>query len=250
MPGPYSRPHADANPAPVTPAPLAVVVGGGPAGLMAAEVLAAGGARCTCTTRMPSVGRKFLLAGKGGLNLTHAEDFEAFVARYGARRHARSRRCCAASAPQQLRDWAAGLGIDTFVGSSGRVFPTDMKAAPLLRAWLHRLRAQGVQLPHAASLAGLGRRRRRGAHSALRFDTPQGESVVTGRCGGAGAGRRQLVAAGFGRRLGAVAACAWRRRWRRCAPSNCGFDVGGAPRTAAARMAGATISRALCRARR
>ncbi len=155
----------------------AIVVGGGPAGLMAAEVLAIGGATVHLYDAMPSVGRKFLLAGKGGLNLTHAEDFEPFVSRYGARAPelgALLRRFT----PQQLRDWAAGLGIDTFVGSSGRVFPQHMKAAPLLRAWLHRLRTQGVQfhmrhrwLGWASAPGGAGPR-------LLRFGTPHGEGCV------------------------------------------------------------------------
>ena len=94
---------------------------------------------------MPSVGRKFLLAGKGGLNLTHSEPFDAFVVALRRRAARRSSRCCDAFDAQALRDWAHGLGIETFVGTSGRVFPTDMKAAPLLRAWLHRLRGAGVQ---------------------------------------------------------------------------------------------------------
>ncbi len=121
----------------------AAVIGAGPAGLMAAEVLAAGGAHVDVFDAMPSVGRKFLLAGRGGLNLTHSEALEAFLGRFGA--------ACSALepslrvfGPQALRDWARGLGIDTFVGTSGRVFPQEMKAAPLLRAWLHRLRRAGV----------------------------------------------------------------------------------------------------------
>lgn len=121
-----------------------MVVGGGPAGLMAAEVLAEGGAVVDLYDAMPSVGRKFLLAGKGGLNLTHSEAAERFVTRYGERQREVGAMLHHFDAAQ-LRAWAAGLGIDTFVGSSGRVFPTDMKAAPLLRAWLQRLRAQGVR---------------------------------------------------------------------------------------------------------
>ena len=115
------------------------IVGGGPAGLMAAEVLSRAGTAVDLYDAMPSVGRKFLLAGKGGLNLTHAEPFEAFVTRFGARA-ATLRPLLEAFGPAQLRDWCEGLGIATFVGSSRRVFPTDMKAAPLLRAWLQRLR--------------------------------------------------------------------------------------------------------------
>ncbi len=120
------------------------VVGGGPAGLMAAEVLAGHGFAVDLYDGMPSVGRKFLLAGKGGLNLTHAEPAEAFVGRYGPRA-GDVRRWLEDFDSPGLRSWAAALGVETFVGSSGRVFPVDMKAAPLLRAWLHRLRLQGVR---------------------------------------------------------------------------------------------------------
>ena len=119
------------------------VIGGGPAGLMAAEVLAAAGVRVTVFDAMPSVGRKFLLAGRGGLNLTHSEPLDGFLVRYGARR-AELAPLIEAFGPAALREWAAALGVRTFVGSSGRVFPQQMKAAPLLRAWLARLRAAGV----------------------------------------------------------------------------------------------------------
>ncbi len=120
------------------------VVGGGPAGLMAAEVLARAGVQVDVFDAMPSVGRKFLLAGKGGLNLTHSEPIAAFAARFGARRNVMEP-LLHAFAPAALRDWVHGLGIATFVGSSGRVFPADMKAAPVLRAWLQRLRSMGVR---------------------------------------------------------------------------------------------------------
>lgn len=129
---------------PLEAIPRAAVIGGGPAGLMAAEVLLAGGARVDLYDAMPSVGRKFLLAGKGGLNLTHSEPDEPFRQRY--------REACTALSPMleafggpALREWARGLGVETFIGSSGRVFPTDLKAAPLLRAWLHRLREAGLR---------------------------------------------------------------------------------------------------------
>jgi len=110
---------------------------------MAAETLANGGCRVDVYDAMPSVGRKFLLAGKGGLNLTHAEAHEPFLSRYGASR-AWLARALGEFGPNAVRAWAQGLGVETFVGTSGRVFPADMKAAPLLRAWLHRLRHAGV----------------------------------------------------------------------------------------------------------
>ena len=121
----------------------AIVVGSGPAGLMAAEVMAEAGHGVTVLERMPSLGRRLLMAGRGGLNITHAEPFEAFLSRYGPEAewlapHLR------AFGPQAVRDWCAGLGIETFVGSSGRVFPVAMKASPLLRAWVRRLEALGV----------------------------------------------------------------------------------------------------------
>ena len=118
------------------------VIGAGPAGLMAADELQAGGAQVHVFDAMPSVGRKFLLAGIGGLNLTHSEPLPAFGARY-AQRAAALAPFIAAFGPDAVRAWAQALGVGTFVGSSGRVFPTDMKAAPLLRAWLHRLRGGG-----------------------------------------------------------------------------------------------------------
>lgn len=124
-------------------APVVAVIGGGPAGLMAAEVLAQAGIRVDLYDAMPSVGRKFLMAGKGGMNITHAEPFDAFLTRYGMQRD-RIEPLLRAFPPAALREWIHGLGIATFVGTSNRVFPTDMKAAPLLRAWLHRLREHGV----------------------------------------------------------------------------------------------------------
>jgi uncharacterized flavoprotein (TIGR03862 family) len=119
------------------------VVGAGPAGLMAAEVMARGGARVTVFDRMPAAGRKFLLAGRGGLNLTHSEPLETFLHRYGTAMP-RLRAAIGAFPPEKLRAWCEALGQETFVGSSGRVFPKSLKASPLLRAWIRRLDAAGV----------------------------------------------------------------------------------------------------------
>ncbi len=153
------------------PQPAVAIIGGGPAGLMAAEVLSKAGLRIDVYDAMPSVGRKFLLAGRGGLNLTHAEAADRFVARYGTRREEVGR-WLAEFGPRQLREWAQQLGIATFVGSSGRVFPQEMKAAPLLRAWLHRLRGNGVVFHARHRWLGWN------ADGALRFATPSGETRV------------------------------------------------------------------------
>jgi len=154
----------------------AAVVGAGPAGLMAAEQLAAAGWRVHVYDAMPSAGRKFLLAGKGGLNLTHSEPAAAFLGRYGERAPW-VRPWLEAFGAQQVRAWAHGLGVDTFVGTSGRVFPQEMKAAPLLRAWLHRLRhpepgGEPVRFHMRHRWLGFG------DGGALRFATPDGERVV------------------------------------------------------------------------
>lgn len=121
------------------------VFGGGPAGLMAAEVLSAAGRSVTVYEAMPTVARKFLLAGKSGLNLTHSEDYPLFRGRFGASGE-RLQAALDGFTPQALRHWADGLGAETFVGSSGRVFPRAMKGSPLLRAWLRRLEARGVRI--------------------------------------------------------------------------------------------------------
>lgn len=128
----------------IPPTKSVAIIGGGPAGLMAAEVIASAGHSVSVFDAMPSVGRKFLLAGVGGMNITHAEPAEDFRARYSA--NAQFINSLKQFDADALRQWVHGLGIDTFVGSSGRVFPTDMKAAPLLRAWLHRLRELGVKI--------------------------------------------------------------------------------------------------------
>lgn len=146
------------------------IIGGGPAGLMAAEVLAAGGVAVDVYDAMASSGRKFLLAGKGGMNITHSEAYDAFVARYGAR-SAEADAWLRGFTPQDVRDWIHGLGIDTFVGTSGRVFPLEMKAAPLLRAWLHRLRESGVRLHTRHRWQGW-------RDGQLVFATPEGETLV------------------------------------------------------------------------
>ncbi len=147
------------------------IIGGGPAGLMAAETARAGGARIDLYDAMPSVGRKFLLAGKGGLNLTHAEPPEQFLSRYGERR-AQLAPLLASFGSDALRNWARDLGIETFVGSSGRIFPTDLKAAPLLRAWLRRLRQAGVQFHVRHRWCGWDEQ------GALRFAAPSGSRSI------------------------------------------------------------------------
>jgi uncharacterized flavoprotein (TIGR03862 family) len=155
----------------VTTPRTVAVVGGGPAGLMAAEVLSVAGVAVTVYERMPSVGRKFLMAGRGGLNLTHSEELEAFLGRYGAAQPT-LRPLLEAFTPAALVAWAEGLGQETHVGSSGRVFPKSHKASPLLRAWLARLRAQGVEVLTRHEWLGWD------ADGALRFRTPQGEVVA------------------------------------------------------------------------
>ncbi len=162
------------NPEPLlqVPHPFRVaVIGGGPAGLMAAEALSAGGARVDLYDGLPSVGRKFLLAGRGGLNLTHSEAEQPFRARY-AEAEAALTPALQAFGADSLRAWAAELGVETFVGTSGRVFPRDLKAAPLLRAWLHRLRAAGVVFHTRHRWTGWD------DAGALVFQSPAGTSTV------------------------------------------------------------------------
>ncbi len=131
----------------------AAVIGAGPAGLMAAEEMAKAGLAVTVYDRMPSVGRKFLMAGRGGLNLTHTEPLDAFLPRYGKEASALAP-MIAAFPPEAVRAWSEGLGQPTFAGSSGRVFPQSFKASPLLRAWLRRLEQAGVMFKLRHSFAG------------------------------------------------------------------------------------------------
>jgi uncharacterized flavoprotein (TIGR03862 family) len=149
-------------------APFVAVLGGGPAGLMAAEVIAAGGCAVEVFDAMPSVGRKLLMAGRGGLNITHDEPRELFLSRYGARAGELAALIDAFD-PRALREWMSGLGVESFVGTSGKVFPVEMKAAPLLRAWLHRLREAGVEFHSRHRWLGWGE------DGALRFTCPDGE---------------------------------------------------------------------------
>jgi hypothetical protein len=155
-----------------TPAsPRVAVIGGGPAGLMAAEVLSQAGVCVDLYDAMPSVGRKLLLAGIGGLNITHSEDYKKFCSRYGAEQ-ALIQASLDQFTPEALRTWMHALGIDTFVGTSGRVFPKEMKAAPLLRAWLHRLRQKGVRFHVRHRWLGWGK------NGSLEFAGPDGDITV------------------------------------------------------------------------
>ncbi|MGA0530744.1 TIGR03862 family flavoprotein [Hansschlegelia sp. KR7-227] len=153
------------------PAPQAAVVGAGPAGLMAAERLAAAGCAVTVYDRMPSPARKFLLAGRGGLNLTHSEPIDRLLARYGETTPALER-AVRAFPPEALTAWCEGLGVETFVGTSGRVFPKSLKASPLLRAWLRRLSAAGVRIELRRRWTGFD------GDGGLTFETPEGAYVV------------------------------------------------------------------------
>ena len=206
-------------------APTVAVIGAGPAGLMAAEVLSLAGVAVDVYDAMPSVGRKFLLAGKGGLNITHAEPLPLFTTRYGARTHTIAP-WLNGFGPEALRQWVHGLGIDTFVGSTQRVFPADMKAAPLLRAWLHRLRhpSQGTPVGFRMRHRWMGDLHPTDAGWQLRFATPHGEQVAQAQA--------VVLALGGGSwpRLGSDGAWV---QWLSqqgvgvvpLQPSNCGFDM-------------------------
>ena len=203
------------------------IVGGGPAGLMAAEVISTRGGAVSVDVydAMASLGRKFLMAGKGGLNLTHSEPFEGFLSRYGERR-AWIEPLLRRFGPEELRQWAQGLGIETFVGTSGRVFPVGMKASPLLRAWLKRLGDSGVTFHPRHKWAGKVSAEDGGL--SLSFATPAGEKEVQADA--------VLLALGGGSwsRLGSDGAWVpWLRSLgaevEPLRPSNCGFDVAWSP---------------------
>ncbi|XUY28504.1 TIGR03862 family flavoprotein [Agrobacterium sp. rho-8.1] len=193
------------------------IIGGGPAGLMAAEVLSAAGLAVTVFEAMPTVARKFLMAGKSGLNLTHAEDYRDFVTRFGKARDLLSP-ALDGFRPDELRSWALSLGQETFTGTSGRVFPVTMKGSPLLRAWLAKLQQQGVDIKTRHRWTGF-------EDDALTFDTPNGRIVITADA--------VLLALGGASwpKLGSNAAWVpWLAQkgididgFR---PANCGFDVG------------------------
>lgn len=215
-----------------SPSNRVVIVGGGPAGLMAAEVARAAGLAVDLYEAKGSVGRKFLIAGKGGMNLTHGEPKPAFVQRYGARAREVGAWLDDFDA-DDLRAWARGLGVETFVGSSGRVFPSDLKAAPLLRGWVHRLRESGVRFHVHHRWLGWN------DDGSLRMAAPDGEqaihadAVVLALGGGSwpqlgsdGAWQPWLAARGV-----AVASLV---------PSNCGFDIGWSEHLAS-RHAGAPL---------
>lgn len=198
------------------------VIGGGPAGLIAAEVLLQGGVHVDLYEAMPSVGRKFLLAGRGGLNITHSEPLDYFLTRYGARCNYLTP-MLEKFGPNALQSWVQALGVKTFVGSSGRVFPDEMKAAPLLRAWLHRLRETGLSVHVRHRWCGW--EHATPGLKTLCFDTAHGKTSVTpdaivlalgggswARLGSDGAWVATLVQGGV--------------QVMPLIPSNCGFDVG------------------------
>lgn len=199
------------------------IIGGGPAGLMAAEVISSQdpSVKVDLYDSMPSLGRKFLMAGKSGLNLTHSEPFDKFVTRYGNRR-AQIEPMLRKFGPEEMREWAQGLGIETFVGTSGRVFPVGMKASPLLRAWLKRLDASGIRFHLRHKWKG-GIAAREDLWS-MTFDTPDGETSISANA--------VVLSLGGGSwaRLGSDGAwIPWLREAGAAVeplrPSNCGFDV-------------------------
>ncbi|MBL0796747.1 MULTISPECIES: TIGR03862 family flavoprotein [Pseudomonas] len=215
------------------PSAHVAIIGGGPAGLMAAEVLSQGGVRVDLYDGMPSVGRKFLLAGVGGMNITHSEAWPAFLSRYAERAPNIAPLLRAFDADALCR-WIHELGIETFVGSSGRVFPTDMKAAPLLRAWLKRLRDSGVVIHTRHRWLGWDE------NGALRIDSPEGEKTLNPDA--------TLLALGGGSwsRLGSDGAWMLPLEQRGVGlaplqPSNCGFEVQAWSEVMVSKFAGAPL---------
>ncbi|MFJ2287621.1 TIGR03862 family flavoprotein [Pseudomonas iridis] len=215
-----------------SPAHVAII-GGGPAGLMAAEVLSQAGVRVDLYDGMPSVGRKFLLAGVGGMNITHSEAYPTFLSRYAERAPQIAPLLRSFDADALCR-WIHDLGIETFIGSSGRVFPTDMKAAPLLRAWLKRLRDSGVVIHTRHRWLGWDK------HGALRIDSPEGEKTLKPDA--------TLLALGGGSwsRLGSDGAWMLPLEQRGVGlaplqPSNCGFEVQAWSELLVSKFAGAPL---------
>lgn len=215
-----------------SPAHVAII-GGGPAGLMAAEVLSQAGVRVDLYDGMPSVGRKFLLAGVGGMNITHSEAYPAFLSRYAERAPQIAPLLRSFDADALCR-WIHDLGIETFIGSSGRVFPTDMKAAPLLRAWLKRLRDSGVVIHTRHRWLGWDE------YGALRIDSPEGEKTLKPDA--------TLLALGGGSwsRLGSDGAWMLPLEQRGVGlaplqPSNCGFEVQAWSELLVSKFAGAPL---------
>jgi len=200
-----------------SPAKHVAVIGAGPAGLMAAEVLAQGGVTVTIYDAMPSAGRKFLMAGRGGLNLTHSEPLPQFLARYReAMPHLKA--VIEAFPPSALRDWSEALGQETFVGSSGRVFPKAFKASPLLRAWLRRLDAMGVKLALRHRWTGWDEQGR------LRFQTPDGPQAIETRATVLALGGASWPRLGSDGAWAAILA-AGGVKISPLRPANCGFTV-------------------------
>lgn len=198
-----------------------LVIGGGPAGLRAAELASAAGLRTVLADHKASVGRKFLVAGRGGLNLTHSEPVENFPARYGDMTE-RWRKLLAEFSPRDLRAWAMGLEIETFVGTSGRVFPISKQAAPLLRRWVERLRKQGVSFRPRHGLSGF--RRMENGELEVELTTPRGAVTLRTRAlilALGGASWPQTGSDGEWVKLFSKAEI----RVTPLAPANCGYEV-------------------------